>query len=307
MAYHLKLDRPVAEEVRRIAGEEIETATDQLTGKGDTNRDKAIHESRKSIKKIRAVLRLIKTELGDIYREEDTRLRNIGRKLSEFRDAGAIIETFDALKDKYRDELGRHTLDSIRRGLIVRKEQAEQTSDIARALRHIATGLRSMRKRLKTWPLATDGFAAIAPGLESTYRRGRKGMAFVCKNPRPENYHEWRKRVKYHWYHVRLLESLWTDVMQAYEKSLKEVETWLGEDHNLVVLREKVVAEPDFYGGDKEIELFIDLMEEYHKELRQNALSAGERIFEERPSQFNRRMKHLWDAWQAQPKTLEVA
>lgn len=307
MAYHLKLNHPVPEEIRRIARDEIQSAADQLTGKGDSNRDEAIHEARKSVKKFRAVLRLIEPQLGDAFRVEDVRMRDIGRKLSEFRDAGAIIETFDGMREKYRDAFGKQTLESIRSGLAARKDEAEQKADMARALKGIAARLRATRRRVNGWPLEMDGFAAVAPGLETTYRRGRKEMARVRKEPSPENYHEWRKRVKYHWYHVRLLESIWTGVMQAHEKSLKDLETWLGEDHNLVVLRQKILAEPGFYGKEKDIELLLDTMDKYHKELRENALSVGERIFQEKSRQFTRRMKHLWDAWQAQPDTLEVA
>jgi hypothetical protein len=93
--------------------------------------------------------------------------------------------------------------------------------------------------------------------------------------------------------------------MRAHEKSLKDLEGWLGEDHNLVVLRERVVAEPDSYCDRKETDLLLDLSDKYQKELRDNALSLGERIYDERPRQFRRRMKHLWLAWQAQPKSLE--
>jgi len=64
-----------------------------------------------------------------------------------------------------------------------------------------------------------------------------KGDGARRKHPHPENYHEWRKRVKEHWYHVRLLEVTVAD--GGYEKSLKELETALGEDHNLVLLQEK--------------------------------------------------------------------
>ena len=69
-------------------------------------------------------------------------------------------------------------------------------------------------------------------------------MARARKHPLPENYHEWRKRVKDHWYHVRLLEGFGTLGCGSYEKSLKELETLLGEDHNLVVLREKCKRSP---------------------------------------------------------------
>ena len=89
--------------------------------------------------------------------------------------------------------------------------------------------------------------------------------------------------------------------MRAHEKSLKDLESWLGEDHNLVVLREKIVAEPNLYGAQEETDLVLDLIDKYQKELRDNSLLLGERIYEERPRQFMRRMKHLWLAWQAHP------
>jgi CHAD domain-containing protein len=129
-------------------------------------------------------------------------------------------------------------------------------------------------------------------------------MAAAQKDPRPENYHEWRKRVKDHWYHVRLLENVWTEVMQAHEASLKNLETWLGDDHNLVVLREKLESKPEDYGDQKDIELFLTLAGEYQKELREKAMSLGQRVYEEKPRQFTRNIAKLWNAWQRQPDSM---
>jgi CHAD domain-containing protein len=284
----------------------LQFAADQLDGVSSAKRDEAIHEARKSIKKVRGILRLMQPELDGIYRTEAKRLGKIGRTLSEFRDAGAIIGTFDSLRDKYRDELGRRTLSSIRQGLVRRKEEAEHEADIDKVLRGMAESLRGVEKRVKSWPLKRDGFPALAPGLEETYRRGQKAMALARKRRSAENLHTWRKRLKDHWYHVRLLERLWTDVMLAYEKSLKDAETWLGEDHNLAVLRDKFSAEPEFFGKRKEVDFVLDLIGKYEHELRANALSLGERIYEEKPRHFALHMKHLWEAWQTQPKTLEA-
>src|SRR5579884_2299948 len=171
----------------------------------------------------------------------------------------------------------------------------------------MAKSFRTAAKRVKTWPLNADGFSAIRTGLEDSYRAGRKAEARAAKQPRPENFHEWRKRVKDHWYHVRLLEPLWSDVMQAREKSLKSLETWLGEDHNLVVLRDKVLNEPDLSADQKAVALLIRLIERRQKQLRRNAFGLGARVYEEKPREFSRHMKRLWDAWKASPKGLEKA
>jgi len=302
MAYHLKSGEPVPEAMRRVVEEEIAWAIDQLSGKGDANRDVAIHEARKSIKKIRGVLRLMRPEIDPVFAFENVRFRNLGRRLSVFRDAGAVIETFDALILKYQPELRKRRLLSVRRGLVMRKQQSEIVDGVQLVMAGAIRTLRAARRRVPQWPLVHDGFAAVAPGLESTFRRGQKAFQLCRKDPTPENYHEWRKRVKDHWYHIRLLENLWTDMMQAYERTLKELETWLGEDHNLVVLREKVLSEPGYYGGRNNLKWFREFVAEYQHELRANSLSLAARIYQEKPRQFTRRMQHFWDAWRKQPK-----
>jgi CHAD domain-containing protein len=307
MAYHFKRNESIPEAARRIAQEELESACAVLSGPGRDDRDEDIHEARKSVKKVRALLRLLQPELGDVYAKENRRLGSAGRKISAFRDAGAILEVFDQLKKNSGDEWRPRELDPIRRKLVERKKRAEADTDIDESLRSVGDSLCKAGKRVKRWPLQTDGFPAIESGLENVFRSGRKAFAWLQKHPRPENYHEWRKRVKDHWYHVRLLESLWTDVMQAYEKSLKDLETWLGDDHNLVLLREIIIAEPGALGTDDSIDLFLRLLDKHQKELRENALAMGKRVYEVKPAQFTRRMKQLWGDWQTQPKTLENA
>jgi CHAD domain-containing protein len=296
VSYHLSPGERIPAEVKRIVRDEIESAVRHLTGKGEADRDEAIHEARKSVKKIRGVLRLVQPALSEIYRLENPFFRDVGQRLSQFRDAGAMIEAFDGLRKRYGAELGRGGLTSIRRGLKARKDQAEQQGDIEKVLHGIAALLRRSATRAAHWPLAADGFDAIAPGLEVTFRRGKKALARARKHPLPENYHDWRKRVKDHWYHVRLLEGFWDDTMPAYERRLKDLETWLGEDHNLVVLEEKVMAEPGFYGSKPEIALFARLIARYHKELRDDALALGARVYHGQPRQFSKNMRHMWNA-----------
>jgi CHAD domain-containing protein len=305
VAYHFKRDESVPEAVRRIAREELESAADQLGRRRNGSHDDAIHEARKNVKKVRALLRLFRTELGGKYRTESRCLRAAGRKLSELRDAGAVIEILDTLKKKYPQELRGHKIDSIRRGLMVRKRHAEEEANLPRVLRRMEKSLKAARKRVKTWPIRTDGFAALEPGFEKTFRAVRATFGQAKKHPRPENYHEWRKRVKDHWYHVRLLENLWTDVLRGYESSLKDVETWLGDDHNLELLHDRLVSEPESYGKEKTIDLVLRLIEKYQKELRDNSESFGDRIRQEKPRQFTRLMKKLWKAWKTEPKSVE--
>ena len=305
MAYRLKKGETVPEGIRRIVHEESESALKELSHANGKKRDEGIHEARKSIKKIRGAMRMVQPELGRMYRSENARLGEVGRKLSEIRDATAIIEVFDGLMQKHKDALQRNALAAIRRGLDASKRETEQRAGITNALKGATAALRVIGKRVDKWPIKQDGFAAIADGLQDRYRRGRRAMVVAQKNGVPEKYHEWRKRVKDHWYHVRLLESLWTEVMQAHENSLHDLETWLGDDHNLVVLCEKLVGEPEKYGGEENVRLFTALANQEQKELREKSLSLGKRVYEQKPRRFVRDLEKLWDTWQRQADNMK--
>jgi CHAD domain-containing protein len=300
MAYRLERDESVISGLKRVVREEIESAEDHLSGKKKTTRDEAIHDARKSLKKVRATLRLVRKEMGGEYRRENARMRDIAARLSEFRDAFAIIGTFDDLRKKFRGEPGLTGLRSVRAGLAKRRNESAAEEDVGIVLNAAAAALKRAARRVKNWPLQTDGYDAIAPGLADIYRQGRRALALAKKDPTADNLHQLRKRVKDHWYHTRLLEGFWTEVMEAYEKSLKDLEDWLGNDHNLTVLRDRIAAEPAFFGKEKDVERTFDLIDRYQKELRGAAIPLAERIYEEKPREFSRRMKHLWDTWQAE-------
>jgi hypothetical protein len=64
--------------------------------------------------------------------------------------------------------------------------------------------------------------------------------------------------------------------MQGYEASLQDVETWLGDDHTLVILPDRLIREPDLFENEKFIELVVNLIEKRQKELRTRSLWASE-------------------------------
>jgi CHAD domain-containing protein len=307
MPYHFKAGETIPDNIRRIVGEEVETAVKMLSGTAPGNKGEEIHEARKSIKKLRGVLRLIRADLGPAYRSENVRLRDTGRRLSEVRDAFAVIEVFDALTDRFKEQIRPESLRSIKKGLEDRQRGIESTANNSGLKRRAIAALHSVGRSAKTWSLKSDGFVTIAPGLKEIYKSGRTALALVQSDPTSENYHEFRKRVKDHWYHVRLLENIWAGPMEARESNLKDLQDWLGDDHNLVVLREIIEGDPKQYGKGDESKLLLTLVAQVQEELRRNSVSLGERLFEEKPRQFTKSMARLWSAWQRQPKSFKHA
>ncbi|HMF78541.1 MAG TPA: CHAD domain-containing protein [Bryobacteraceae bacterium] len=306
MAYCFKKNETVADGVRRIAVEELTSAIAGLSRSSPRDRETAIHEARKSVKKTRALLRLMQTELGQFFERDNLRLQKIGRKLSDIRDAEAIIETFEHLVKQYGRNVQGRPFRSMRAELKKRKLEKEKAARLSTALPALATSLRSIARGVDSWPLKQDGFAALEPGLRQTFKRGRSAMKVARKHPDPDNFHRWRKRTKDHWYHVRLLESIWTKVMEARESSLKKLETWLGDDHNLVLLCEQIKDGRGNFGRAEDIDLFLALASKTQNELRKEALSVGEKTHGEKPRTMLAGLSHLWDAWQAEPQETAV-
>jgi CHAD domain-containing protein len=268
-----------------------------LRGRGGVSRDDAIHEARKGIKKTRALLRLVRPELGDVYASESARLRDAGQKLSRLRDLGALITTFDRLKKERAKTLGNVSLTAIRHTLVLDKKHVEAELGIPELMHGLAASFGVKPGSVRRWPLETDGFAALEPGLKTTFRAGRKAFGALKKHGSRERFHEWRKRVKDHWYHVRLLENLWTDVLKGYEQTLKELEDALGEDLNLAILRDHVLSGSGLKGERRGVNRVVKAIDESRKELRERALAIGRRVYAEKPRQFTRQMGQLWDAW----------
>ncbi|UCH15348.1 MAG: CHAD domain-containing protein [Bacteroidales bacterium] len=94
----LKNKESADEDIKRIMDGQLSIALSHLENELDNNFDGSIHEARKCIKRARAVLRLIRDDIGkDPYREENSFLRDINRNMSELRSISVIIETLNKL------------------------------------------------------------------------------------------------------------------------------------------------------------------------------------------------------------------
>jgi CHAD domain-containing protein len=306
MPYRLNYEASIETQVRDLTGEELEDAANQLrTAHSEVTG--AIHESRKSLKKARALLRLVQPHLGPFYRQENDSLRQIARELSEIRDAGAIVDTLRELRKRYPDQLSGPELDAAEQAILARKQDTENAQRLKETLPNLVEELDEVAARVKDLNVTADGFTAISTGLKNRFRRGRKAMLRARAHPLPENYHEWRKRVKDHWYHARLLEASWTEMMRAYADQLKVLQEWLGDDHNLTVIRDVLLKELDFQEDDPTMTKLLPVIAQEQQKLRERSLALGSRIYAEKARTFVRRLQSLWKAAREAPLELVEA
>lgn len=264
--------------------------------------DERVHEARKNVKKARAVLRLVRSAIGDVYEQENRVLQGVGRELSELRDAQALIEIFDRLNAKYQNRLGDRALTPIQRGLVERKTQLSKRFETDGKLPAVLDTLRSVCERVGDWPMEGVGLSTVLKGVAATVKRGKKAFDEACSNPSPENFHEWRKRAKDLRYQMELLGKAWPAVFAAYEQSAKDLEQCLGDDHNLSVLRDAVMQWPDRLRAGEKVQTLMPLIGEFQQELRREAESLGRRLYADKPKQWEKRVSVSWHEWRQEKR-----
>jgi len=292
VGFRLKSGQSVSNEVRRIVLRQLDLAASELVSIGDPESDEAVHDARRRVKKIRAIIRLVRPVLDKPYRS-DPDLRRVSRMLAPVADGKGVIDTLNELPHRYRKQLPRKTTAAIRSDLIAREKQIDRKAAKDGVLQEAKKTLRHERERVKHWKLSADGFRAIAPGLKESVRRARTGMVTAWLRPTASNHHTWRRHVKNHWFHVRLLQARCGNRLQPYQRQLEALDGALGEYHNLVLLHEVLVSDSTL--SRKEVARCIRIVERYQQALRRNAQVLGMRIYDEKPGRFVRRVKHLWD------------
>jgi CHAD domain-containing protein len=297
--YRLKGGESVPDGVARIAFGRIDHALDELRGKTKSNREQAVHEARKDMKKLRSLLRLVRGEIGDdVYRRENEGFRDAARKLSGVRDADVMIETLDTLVEERPKAIPPRAAGGLRKAL--EEHRAALDGDRRgrkKARKEVVAALEEARGRVEEWPLETDGFDAIEPGLRRAYRRGRRAYRTVREDPSTENLHAWRKRVKDLWYHQTLLECCWPELMDPMADVVHELSDHLGDDHDVAVLRGWAQSHPAAAGGTAGLDAFNEAADARREELQRKALALGGRLYGERPGAYVRRLESYWRAW----------
>jgi CHAD domain-containing protein len=291
---------PVPDEVRRVARGRIDHALDELRGESGSTREEAVHEARKDMKKLRAVLRLMRGELGDrVYRAENTCFRDTAGDLSGVRDADVMLTTLGDLEERYGELPG--ASNRLRPALVAHRFRTSAGA-LKPAAKSAIDTLGEARDRVADWPLETDGFEAFEEGLGRIYRQGRRDFRAARKAPSAERMHEWRKRSKDLWYHLQLLEDSWTPVISAMADEAHELSDRLGDEHDLSVLKEWAHRHASALdGADPVLRGFDVIVDNRRRELQLEAFAYGDRLYADKPSAFVGRVEGWWEAARSAP------
>lgn len=300
MSYCLERPGPLPAEIQRIAREQIEAAVASLEDPQDP--DESIHDARKRFKKVRAVLRLVRIDIGpEVFQRENSFFRDLGRRLAPLRESAVRVSTLDRLQGRYEEVLAPEAFNRLRESLVEGHRQvSHRLLNYENVVREVSEEAESALMRVASWPISAEGFDALRGGLRKVYKRGRNRMADAYRDRSPEGFHDWRKRVKYLWYHMRILEPAWPQVLEPLADYLHDLAEDLGDSHDLADLARYLRRHPDLVGDRKAGEALLALLDRQREELEDRARPLGRRIYAEKPTQFISRMEQFWGVWQVQ-------
>ncbi len=293
MSYRLRTGEGIAVGMRRIAREQLEGALCEIAAVNAANEAAAVHAARKCLKKARALLRLIREEIGrEIFKEENRSLRDVARGFSGPRDARVQLQLLEKLREQVPPGLAFEETAAM-----LQQEIATHADSFGPQRPEAEATLQLICDRLEGWPLDNLGMDDLCCALRYSYRRGRKFYQRVRAKKTPENFHAWRRRVKDFWYQARLLCNLNPTVMCEITQAAGTLGKKLGDLHDLAFFRLHLQGRQGI--DEEERSVLLGLVCTGENELEEAVLDLGARFFAEKPGAFERRLLRYARDWPA--------
>ena len=288
MGFRLKLREPLSKGLKRVFCEQIDSAL-HVCENPAKQRGVTVHEVRKHLKKLRAAMRLAIGAVGkNCHAEEDRCVRNIGRLVSDLRDAQVRLQTFIQLRDKAAKNSEQQLFPRTEELLLLERESF--SAAFAGWQRQAIPQLENVKARLMAWPLDNLNWKQICNAVCKIYRRGQRALAKTIDDPEPEDFHAWRKRVKDVWYELRILQPLNRTVLEEMAHDAEILSELLGSEHDLDFMWARLDKESGDEALANELARLQKLISKRCKRLRRDALELGRRFYAEPSKAFGKRI-----------------
>jgi CHAD domain-containing protein len=232
VARQFQPEQETSDEVRRVASEELAQAVEFLSTK-ELDVDTAVHEARKRIKRLRALLRLVRGELGSVFDAVNGELRSTARRLASAREAAATLEAIDQLKADKGDRVAEELFAAARETFSGR---TPSRASLGGLLETSAQNLDWVKKAIDGSDLDGSGFDLLRPGFRRTYRTARRRLHEAMRSHTAEAFHELRKAVKAHQHQLHFVELAWPELLTPRREALSDLSELLGQHHDLSLL-----------------------------------------------------------------------
>jgi CHAD domain-containing protein len=249
-----------------------------------------VHLARKAIKKGRAALRLLRVTLAKVtYQRENEALRAAAHALDPVRDATVLLRALTGLRAR-RATLARDRTTAALTRTLQQRQRLAQHELRARPERLAAarSTLDQVQARARRWQVGHDGWSTLGPAFRRIYRTGRRAAQHAERRPDSPTLHEWRKQIQYLRHALQILEPLQSKVPAKAAHRARQVADFLGEDHDLALLR----ATASEFARQHQLSAatLLAAIDRRRKHLQSRAIPIGQHLFVRRARKMQARI-----------------
>jgi CHAD domain-containing protein len=294
MAYRIKLGPAIGQEIVRVVTEQIDRGL-QTVADSRAVLAKRVHVARTSCKRIRAALRLIRSQAPEIWAQENGWFRDAARALAPLRDATVLPQTFAGLLKRAGRRLEQGRFAGCRREILAHRRRALHDSvSNERILSQFAARMHEAARRWRKLKIAADAGAMIGRDFRQTHRRARHAWRHAGARRSTKAFHDYRKRAKTYGYQCRLLRCAWPAMMQAGQGEFSALGDRLGEEHDLAVLDAWLEKNAASRARDQTVAELRGMIRSRRNELQRYSLRLGSRLLGEKAGPVTRGLARGW-------------
>jgi CHAD domain-containing protein len=288
----LHADEPLRAGLLRVADGLIQNASDCIKC-STSHRAEDVHLVRVTIKRLRAMLRLIRPVISKaVFDRENARLRKAACRLSLARDSVVARQTLATLPlSKGRER------DAVAAALAGFDDDGEPEAEISKTMNQVELDLEQTRRNLHRIRISAHEWKAVEPGLRGVYRQCRKRMERALGQGDDEAFHRWRIRVKNLYYGLQMLQRVWPERIDKMVARLRRLQEEIGADHDLVVLKRSMRKTSHAFDGTEAVEQVVDSLDDKSRKLRRVIEPLGRAIFDQTSRGFVRELGQRWNNW----------
>jgi len=270
----LPVDEPGAAQLVLAALGLIDKALDRIK-RPAALRGEDLHAVRIAIKRLRAILRLIRPVISKtFFNRENAHLKKASRRLAFSRDTTIARKTIESLSQSAprRPEAFAAVLAGF-------KEHAASQTAVEKAMNRTGSDLEQSARRLERLRISRGGWKAVEPALRKVYCQGRRRMAAALENGDDNSYHRWRIRVKALYHQLQMLEPHWPHPVGPMIGRLKKLESKLGANQDIAMVASLLRKTPNAFGGAENVGQVLKCVDKKSRKLKRKTRLLGEAIF----------------------------
>jgi hypothetical protein len=163
--FRLHPGEPLGPGLKRLGVEAIDEAISGFY-EGEEMFREAVHITRKSTKRIRAMLRLVRFEVGEqVYQFENEWMRDTARLLSEVRTSSTMTQGVADIREMYGPLLAEGTFDEVvERTTIYRDRTEQRVMEDPEIVPRVVSNLERARSRYESWPTNPEAKSGTITG-----------------------------------------------------------------------------------------------------------------------------------------------